>query len=139
MEISKFGNRLLSKLINIYKEFGSIIICYDFDDTVYNYSGYNINGFDEDIKQVAGLIREAHNLGCYTYVFTDLHSDTVKILESYLTENDIPYDSVNECPAGLPFGNNGKPYYNILLDDKAGLGEAICVLELFIKYINEQR
>jgi hypothetical protein len=51
-------------------------------------------------------------------------------------ENNITIASINENPIDLPFGNNGKIYYNILLDDRAGLGQALDTLNKTIELIH---
>jgi hypothetical protein len=38
-------------------------------------------------------------------------------------------DSINENPINLPYGHHGKIYANIYLDDRAGLNEALNILE----------
>jgi len=53
------------------------------------------------------------------------------------TEPDKVYDTVDTIK--LPFGNNGKIYYNILLDYRAGLGQALDALEIFLDNIQNSR
>lgn len=88
---------------------------------------------------VIALLKRAKELGLSMYVFTDLHKNTTDIMYKYLEENKIPYDAVNNCPVTVPFGMCGKPYYNILLDDKAGLESAMITLEKFLNWLSAKQ
>lgn len=48
-------------------------------------------------------------------------------IRKYLQENDIPFDSINEDAPHISFTGR-KIYYNILLDDRAGLTECYYLL-----------
>lgn len=37
----------------------------------------------------------------------------------------------------MPFGNHGKMYYNILLDDRAGLGQSLDILSQTLENLNQ--
>ena len=54
------------------------------------------------------------------------------ILE-YCKEIGINVNSINTNPIKLDFGNNGKVYANIYLDDRAGLLQALDILEETMK------
>lgn len=121
----------INRLIKEYRKHGRLVVAYDFDNTVYDFhnKGYR---FDK----VIDLIRKAHNLGCYLIVYSCSDSDRHDFIREYLNSNGIPFDSINEnCPETNFSG--GKLYYNILLDDRAGLesaydnlGDALNYLEL---------
>jgi hypothetical protein len=53
-------------------------------------------------------------------LFTGNEGETLDIIKSDLKKREIPYDLINENPL-MP---TRKPYYNIVLDDRAGLKEA---------------
>ena len=119
-----------SRLIEHYKKHDRVIIAYDVDDTVRPY----YSGSCEKVKSV--LRAAAQYLNCYFIVYT-CNPNTDKI-KKFLDNEELPYDSINE---NAPFAPkvNGKLFYNIFLDDKAGLREAVERLEDLIHYIiNEE-
>lgn len=113
---------LLSRLIEQYKNQERLIIAYDFDDTVKPYWCSSC----EDVKSVLRLCKDV--LNAYFIVYT-CNTNHDKIRE-YLTEEEIPFDTINQ---NAPFINtshiSGKLFYNVFLEDKAGLGEVVKTLE----------
>ena len=75
------------------------------------------------IKKIDSLISVSNKYG----------NDTNKV-KTFLNENDIPFDSINENP---PFfkSTSRKIYSNILLDDRAGLFSAYWQLKNVIHNI----
>lgn len=116
-------DNVTNRLIREWKEHGKLVIAYDFDNTVFDYHGEG-HTYDD----VVALLRRCKRVGAHFIVFTaaapERHSEIIK----YLHEHDIPFDYINENVPELPFGNNGKVYYNILLDDRAGLDSAYASL-----------
>jgi hypothetical protein len=51
----------------------------------------------------------------------------------------LPYDAINENAPFAPTNINGKLFYNIFLDDKAGLREAVERLEDLIYYVINEK
>lgn len=120
-------NICIVRLIEEYEKYGSLVVAYDFDNCVYD---YHLKG--HDYSEVIALIRQAKEAGCYLIVFT-ASQDLPKVAD-FLYSNDIPYDKINENP---PFykSNSRKIYYNILLDDRAGLLSAYKQLKTVINHI----
>ena len=56
------------------------------------------------------------------------------MLRSYSRGWEIPYDVINQNAPFVPF-KEGKIFYNILLDDKSGLGEVVNTLDQFLYLI----
>lgn len=108
----------VDRLLEEYKKYGSIIVAYDYDNTVYDYykRGYDYN-------QVIELLRECKKMGFHLTVFTSCNDDRFPEIKVYLEQNDIPFDGINETPDFIPFKGR-KVYFNILLDDRAGLSSA---------------
>ncbi|MBR5860444.1 MAG: hypothetical protein IKY71_03765 [Bacteroidaceae bacterium] len=126
------GNSLsfpLLRLTEQYERNKQLIIAYDIDDTVRPFHSATCS-------QVVSTVRAAKNvLGAYLIVYTS--NPDIDGVRQYLDDNDIPYDSINE---NAPFApqSNGKLYYNLLLDDKAGLAQAESVLrDLIYLVINK--
>ncbi len=103
---------------------GRLIVAYDFDNTVYDYHAKG-----HDYSEVIRLLQRAHQAGCYLIVFTG-NQDTEFVIR-YLADNAIPYDLINEHAPFAP-SSARKIYYNLLLDDAAGLESAYRQLECFL-------
>lgn len=121
---------VLNRLIKEYKKYGTLIVAYDFDNTVYDYhaDGHSYNS-------VIKLLRKLNTLGCYLIVFTASDESKFEFISNYLEDNRIPFDTINKNAPFVNF-NSGKIYYNILLDDRAGLKSTHDVLVNFIKYLD---
>lgn len=107
---------LANKLIQQYKQHGKLIIAFDFDDTVY------ANSPDVDVSETIKVLQRAkeqgHELICFTC------RDDQMIPSQYCFYNRIMYDYFNGSPYNNEETGLGKPYFNVLLDDKAGLEQA---------------
>lgn len=120
---------LLDRLITQYKKQDKIVVAYDFDDTVRPM-------YCASCEQVQSLLRKISNtLDAYFIVFTS--NKNIDDVRNYLDKWEIPYDSINENAPFVPF-KEGKIFYNVLLDDKAGLGETVNTLEQLIYLINNK-
>lgn len=126
-------NLCIKRLIDEYNKYGKLIVAYDFDGTVYDFhnKGYNFN-------QLIDLLRTCHQIGFYLICFTCSEEDRYNDIKEYLIKNDIPFDSINENAPFTPFKTN-KVYYNILLDDRAGLCSAVAQLQSAIFYMKYLR
>lgn len=117
------------RLENEFKKYRKLIIAYDFDDTVYDFHNtgktfWNLISILQRWRKYSELI-----------VFTGCEESQHKKIESYLTENEIPFDSINGD--SVVKTNSRKIYYNVLLDDRAGISVAYnCLLRLIEKIEN---
>lgn len=119
------------RLFNEYQKYGSIVVAYDYDNTVYDFH-HKGETYDEVIQ----LLRDLKSIGCYLIVWT-ANENEVSVIE-YLTEMDIPFDTINENP---PFwkSQSRKIYYNALLDDRAGLIQVYQELKLLVSLIKREK
>jgi hypothetical protein len=106
-------NNCLDRLYKEYKKYGKLIIAYDFDDTIYDF-----HKKDRNYNDVINLLRQWKDKATFI-CFTASKPERYKEIWSYIINNNIPCDYVNEGVEGMP--NGRKVYYNILLDDRAGL------------------
>lgn len=114
---------LLQRLISQYQKQEKLIVAYDFDDTVSPYWCANCT-------QVQSILRRLRdNIDTYFIVYTS--NDDHDKIKKFLTANDIPFDSINENAPFAPT-KEGKLFYNVFLDDKAGLGEVVNTLDQFL-------
>ena len=120
-----------SRLIEHYKEHDRIIVAYAIDDTVRPFR----SGSCEKVKSV--LRAAAEHLNCYFIVYTC--NPNIDKIKKFLNDEELPYDSINENAPFAPAYMNGKLFYNIFLDDKAGLREAVERLEDLIYYVINEK
>ncbi len=115
-----FAAERLFKEYSLHKK---LVVAVDFDDTIFNY-----HGKDFSYPKVINLLLECQKLGFWICVFTGSPLDKYPSIHEYMDKIGIKIHTINKNPFPLPFGNDGKMYYNILLDDRAGLGQACEIL-----------
>ena len=115
------------RLLNEYEKYDSIVVAYDFDNTVYDF-----HKVGNTYTDVIGLLRKLKAISCYLIIFTA--NEDQDFVKNYCKEKNIPYDAINQNP---PFYSSEarKIYYNILLDDRAGLKEAYDILNRLVNHI----
>lgn len=101
------------RLLEEYNEYGSLVVAFDFDDTVFDFHKKG-RVYSDVIK----LLQELKSVNCYLICWTA--NENLAMVVSYLKDNGIPFDALNENP---PFfkSTNRKVYANAYLDDRAGL------------------
>lgn len=112
----------IDRLVDNWKQHGKIIIAFDFDNTIYDYykEGYSYT-------KVIDLLKECHDLGCILILSTCCDESKFEFMIRKCKEVGLHIDYINESPPFIPFTGN-KIYYNILLDDRAGLSAAYEIL-----------
>jgi hypothetical protein len=103
----------------------NLIIAFDFDNTIKSDSNFH--------HAVIELLKECKEKGMTLILFT-VETSPSKLLEkkNFCIENGFEPDFINESPI---FRGSSKPYYNILLDDRAGLQSSFYVLKIVINKI----
>lgn len=120
------------RLLNDYYKHGDLIVAFDFDNTIFNYNG----AADRTFFDVTHLLQECSALGFTMVLFTaNEDEDKLNFCRTYCRSNEIRIDYINESPVM----NTRKPYYNILLDDRAGLEEAYGILKFVVEMIKERQ
>jgi hydroxymethylpyrimidine pyrophosphatase-like HAD family hydrolase len=127
-------SNIVKRLHKEYKKHPKLIIAVDFDDTVYDF--HKRGALHE---RAINVVKQCAALGFYVVLWTASAPERFDFMRTYMKDNGIHVDAINENPIKLPFGNNGKIYYNILLDDRAGLGQALDALEIFLDNIQNSR
>lgn len=117
----------VERLVNEWKAFGKIIIDFDFDNTVFDYHNKGLV-----FEEVPELLRQAYSIGAYCYCFTCDSPNRHPQIMDYLRKHRIPCDGINVDQRVVTYGGI-KPYYNLLLDDRAGLGSATRILAAAIE------
>lgn len=123
----------IDRLYSEWEKYGSLIVAYDFDNTVFDFHNQG-HSFDDVIR----LIRDCREMGFHLTVFTSCNDDRFPEIKKYLVDNNIPFDAINETPDFIPFKGR-KVYYNILLDDRAGLSASLGILYTVICKIRSKK
>ena len=126
-----FMNREIVKdrLRNEYKKYGQLIIAYDFDYTVHSYREETWT-----YEFVMNLLREWRPYAKFV-VFTASPITRYAYIKTYLKTHNLPFDKVNE--EVFERQRSRKIYYNVFLDDRAGLGETAEILTELLNEIKE--
>jgi hydroxymethylpyrimidine pyrophosphatase-like HAD family hydrolase len=122
-------NLAVEKLVNQWLKSGILIIAYDFDDTIYDYTEQKYT-----YPKVISLLQECAEIGAFFIVYTARNTSDEPFIKDYLIKNNIPFDTFGESPEFIRF-NGKKVYYNILLDDKAGLSASYKILKKASKLV----
>ncbi|WP_217594144.1 hypothetical protein [Cohnella sp. GbtcB17] len=117
-------DHVVSRLVAEWRKYGRLVVAYDYDNTVFDYHRAGLS-----FEDVPRLLRECREIGAYLIVFTACAAPQYPAIAAYLTDNGIPFDAINEDPPFVPSTGGRKIYFNILLDDRAGLGSAYRCLQ----------
>jgi hydroxymethylpyrimidine pyrophosphatase-like HAD family hydrolase len=120
-------NNSLNRLLQEYNNYKSIVIAFDFDDTVFDFHKKG-----RTYCNVIELLGQLKEINCYLICWTG--QDDLEFVKDYLKKNDIPFDAINENP---PFhqAKSKKIYANAYLDDRAGLKQVFDDLTTLVKTV----
>lgn len=107
------------RLKKVKQEHNHLFIAFDFDDTV-----YPCTDFGDSFPKIESLLRLAKSQGHKLILFTANEGERLQWIIKWCEQEGYAPDFVNENPLMA----TRKPYYNILLDDRAGLYEAYTIL-----------
>ena len=94
-----------------------IIICFDFDGVIAEYSGWKgADVFGDPIPYTVNLMRKLKKDGYMVLIWTT-RQVTPGILE-YLKKHEIPFDSINDNSHNPP-NTSAKPIFDVFVDDRA--------------------
>lgn len=116
----------VDRLYREWKQHGKIVLSVDYDSTIFPYKTIENQ---PDIDRTIKLVKLAHETGAYVVIFTASDEQRHEEIIAYCSKIGIHVDSINKNPIDLPYGHNGKIYYNINLCDRSGLNEALDILE----------
>ncbi len=123
----------VARLIREWEKHRRLIVAVDFDDSVYPF-----HDTGHTHERVIALVKECSDLGWHIVVFTASDPARYPLMRDFLKEKGIEVTSINVNPIELPFGNWGKVYYNVLLDDRAGLRDAYEQLRQVVDHVKER-
>ena len=123
----------VERIYNEYKKHKRLVIACDFDDTCFPY-----HNKENTHKRVLDLLRRCQEKNFYIVCFTASLPVRYPMIQEFFKKEGINISGINQNPIPLPFGNHGKIYYNILLDDRAGLSSAVDTLETLLFLIDNE-
>jgi len=110
----------LKRLKEEYIQYDTLYIAFDFDNTVFDY-----HQVGDTFSKVESVLRLAKNKGMTLILFTANEGKKLDHAIAYCTNKGYKPDYINESPVM----RTRKPFYNLLLDDRSGLGESVRLLE----------
>ena len=124
----RFLNRdnQINRLLNEYNKHKSLVIGVDFDNTLFDFHNRG-----DKFPSLIELIKECKELNFIVCLYTGNTNSAV--ISNFEKENNLCFDYINESPVKPTTAS--KPYFNILLDDRAGLDSAYKTLKSVIKRI----
>lgn len=118
------------RLISEYEAHGKLVVGFDFDNTIFDVHNKGIN-----CSEIISLLQECKKLGFTLCLYTaELRGFWLEWKKNYCKHFGIEPDYVNESPL-LP--GTTKPFFNILLDDRAGLESAFQTLKAVVIHANK--
>lgn len=124
-------NKYYQRLYEEWVQHGKIVAAVDFDDTI---SPWKFKDQEDLIKldKTINLLKVCKQTGIWLVVFTACNEDRYEEIKKYCTDKGLDIDGINITPIDVPYGKNGKIYANIFLDDRAGIDEALDMLEVTV-------
>lgn len=134
-------NVYVEKLYQAWIKYKGIRILVDYDDTIKPYN----TATEALCKDIIDTLIEAKKLGATVVLWTCRSGARLNEALKYCESIGLEFTEVNPTTPFLP-GYSMKAYGNILLDDKAGLEQALTTLKLalykykkFVYEINEKQ
>lgn len=125
----------VARLIREWEKHGRLIVALDYDGTCRPFPESD----EYTHELVLALARECSDLGFLITIYTASNPERYPTMRAHLEREGIKVASINENPIELPFGLWGKVYYNVLLDDRAGLRDAYEQLRQAVEHVKAMR
>lgn len=123
------SNSAYERLVNEYNKHKVLVIGFDFDCTVHDYhkEGYSY-------QKCIELLKRLKTYGMTLICWTAYHDH--EYVSTFLKEKGIDVDGINTDGVDLGYSSR-KPFFNALLDDRAGLYQVYCDLMKLCDYIED--
>lgn len=120
--------RRLEKELNTH---GSLVIGFDFDNTV-----FDVHNNGRNYKDIIDALKNCKDKGWTLCLYTsELDENWLKWKIDYCKHFGIEPDYVNESPL---LKGTKKPFFSLLLDDRAGLQSAYLILKSILNYADSK-
>lgn len=121
---------MVEDLVRRWERYGELIIAVDFDDTIYNYRDNPML----NLVPLQELLKECVKCSMKVVIFTARPKSEFKFIEGFCGAIKLKIEGINinilkDGDSNRGVGESGKIYYNLLLDDKAGLQQAYFILK----------
>lgn len=121
----------LERLVNEWISHDKIVLAVDYDDTIFHWR----HTPKERCNEILDLVKFCKQVGAYIMIHTSTDISRYDEIREYCESKGLKIDSINSNPINLPYGREGKPYYNWQLCDRSGLDYAVEVLEKAVKEV----
>ena len=120
-------DRCQRRLIDEYDKHKKLVIGFDFDNTI-----FDTHQLGFDYSEIIDLLRECKAIGFILCLYTSEDDEEMLRLKiQYCEAQGIKPEFINESPL---MNGTEKPFFNILLDDRAGLEMAYSMLKYVVEY-----
>ena len=119
-----------NRLMIEYKKYDSLYVAFDFDNTVYDY-----HKTGDTFPKLEELLIKCRRFNMKLILFTANEGEKLPEIINYCKERGYEPDYINDNPM-FP---TRKPYYNILLDDRAGLKSSYDILSKLLFQIENMQ
>lgn len=110
---------------------GKLVIGFDFDNTI-----FDVHNRGGSYKEVIDILKQCKDHGWILCLSTaELREDWLQWKVNYCKHFGIEPDYVNESPL---LKGTKKPFFNLLLDDRAGLQSAYIILKNVLNYADSK-
>ena len=134
--MERYIEEYTKKMMSALDKNGTLIIGYDFDDTIFPSNFDYAITYVEEVRQ---LLRDLKSTGkCRFILITCREGDALREAEQFLHSNQLPYNSLNANLADSIPTNPRKVYCNIMIDDKCGLPMSVEILKNVLKLIQDE-
>jgi hypothetical protein len=117
------------RLVKEIEKYGKLVIGFDFDNTI-----FDVHNSGGNYKDIIDILKKCKDRGWTLCLYTaEPNEEWLKWKIEYCKHFGIEPDYVNESPL-LP--GTKKPFFSILLDDRAGLQSAYYILNTVLNYAN---
>ena len=125
---------VMRRLLAQHETHGGLTVAVDFDNTLYDYHFEAEKRLrkEYDFSELHKLLVRLKAAGCFIIIWTA--NDDEEFVRRFLAEREIPYDVINQNPPYFR-STSRKIFYNVLLDDAAGLRETYLLLCRFLELI----
>jgi hypothetical protein len=130
MNIPYNKERCKQRLLKDYLKHGKLVVAFDFDNTIFDY-----HSLGDDYSDIISLLKQCTDLNFDLILFT-VDTDSLKLHNKITYVSKILVTSNFTVNESKVMKGSIKPYYNILLDDRAGLEESCEILKFVIDYAN---
>lgn len=124
----------VSRLYKQWQKHPKLIVAVDFDSTI---SPLDTTEEDIDYSDTINVLKRAAKHNFFIVVYSCSNTERYTKIRDHFKKFNIEVAAINSNIIDLGFEPQVKIYYNILIDDKAGLAQSIEILNRLIDKVEE--